>query len=366
MKQQIRALYQDKELAEQLVRLIQEYDGRALKIMEVCGTHTMAISRFGIRSILPKQIRLISGPGCPVCVTPSAYFKAALQLAKDPEVILTTFGDLLRVPYQGKSLLSEKARGSEIRMVYSPLDNVAIAKANPEKKVIFLAVGFETTHPVIALSVLEALKAGVTNYLLLTANKTIPEAMRRLATDPELKIDGYIYPGHVSAIIGTSFYQELAEQYGIPGVVAGFEPVDLLGAIYQLLRQTEHNQPKVENLYARVVNPAGNKLALAKTYQIFEECDAIWRGIGLIPKSGLKLKEKYRELDAWRLVDFANDEVAKEPAGCSCGDILTGKSLPHECPLFGKACTPENPVGACMVSSEGSCAAYYQYAEVLL
>ncbi|MFZ5986639.1 MAG: hydrogenase formation protein HypD [Bacillota bacterium] len=357
----IQSLYNDKALVNNIVNAIKEYEDKTIKIMEVCGTHTMAISRFGIRSILSEKIRLISGPGCPVCVTPSSYVRASIELARNEGVIVTTFGDMMRIPYKGNSLLREKALGRDIRMVYSPLDSIKVAKENPDKKVVFLSVGFETTIPVIALSVLEALQNGVSNFMLLTANKTIPQAMRVLSSDRDIEVDGFIYPGHVSAIIGTGLYHELALKYGIPGVVAGFDPVDVLGAIYKIIENIKNKEIKVENLYSRIVNPEGNRTAVKTINDVFEECDAVWRGIGVIPKSGLKLKKAFSEIDAWKLLDIEENEQDEEPDGCKCGDILKGKCLPYECKLFGRACTPENPVGSCMVSGEGTCAAYFRY-----
>lgn len=352
---------QDKELIRNLVSKIRNYNGEQIRIMEVCGSHTMAISKFGIRSILPNNILLLSGPGCPVCVTPSYFIQAAIALAKRTDVIITTFGDMMRVPYEGNSLLLEKARGRDIRIVYSPLDNLEIASQNPDKKIIFLSVGFETTIPVIALSVLEACRYGIHNYMLLTANKTIPEVMKLLLSEKDLAIDGFLYPGHVSAIIGTKFYEEIAEVYKITGVVAGFEPLDLLGAIYKTIENIRKDNAIVENLYSRVVLREGNMIAREKMYEVFEESDAIWRGLGLIPLSGLSLKRKYEEFDAWKQYQIEQVKEDIEPVGCICGDILKGKCQPHDCKLFGKRCTPENPIGACMVSSEGTCAAYFKY-----
>mgnify|MGYP005837121963 CR=1 FL=1 len=360
----IQSLFKDKDMVNSLVAAIKGYNGKKVNIMEVCGTHTMAISRFGIRSMLPENIRLISGPGCPVCVTPSFYVKASLELARREDVIITTFGDMMRIPYKGSSLLHERALGRDIKMVYSPLDCIKIAQENPDKKIVFLSVGFETTVPVIALSVLDAAKQGVSNFMILAANKTIPQALRLLSEDSEISVDGYIYPGNVSAIIGTGLYEELADKYRIPGVIAGFDPIDILGAIYRIITNIRNNDLKVENLYSRVVTPEGNTIALEKMHDVFEECDAIWRGIGNIPCSGLRLREKYKGFDAWQLLDYDIEEQDEEFSGCRCGDILKGKCLPNECKLFGKVCTPENPAGSCMVSSEGTCAAYYKYSDV--
>lgn len=353
--------FKDKETAEKLALRINNYSGRPIKLMEVCGTHTMAISRFGIRSILPENIKLISGPGCPVCVTPSYYIKGAVELARRNDVIVASFGDMLRIPSVDTNLLQEKAKGADIRIVYSPLDSIDIAINNQDKKVVFLSVGFETTIPVIALALLNALERGVENFMLLTANKTIPAAMHVLSSDKDVGVDGYLYPGHVSAIIGDGLYRELAEKYGIPGVITGFDPLDILGSIIKLSEHINSGEAVVDNLYSRVVKPEGNKIAIGKIYEVFEECDSIWRGIGNIPGSGLRLKGKYKAYDASSLLNDYNEEAGEEPKGCRCGDILKGKCGPKECKLFGTACTPENPIGSCMVSSEGTCAAYYKY-----
>lgn len=357
----IQHMFKDKYLVDNLVKKIQAYEGKVVNIMEVCGTHTMSISRFGIRSILPKTIRLISGPGCPVCVTPSYYVKSAIELAQMKDTIITTFGDMMRIPYKGNSLLHEKALGRDIRIVYSPLDNIQIAQDNPDKKVIFLSVGFETTTPIIALSVIEAVEKRIDNYMLLTANKTMPQVMNLLSSDKEISIDGYIYPGHVSVIIGTELYDKIADKYSITGAIAGFEPVDILGAIYNIISNVNHKSMKVNNTYSRVVSSEGNMIAKAKIEEVFEHCDAIWRGIGCVSKSGLRLKDKYVKLDAWKAFRISENEQDYDPKGCRCGDILKGKCLPYECSLYGKLCTPENPVGSCMVSSEGTCSAYYKY-----
>lgn len=354
-------LFKDKELINGLVKKLQNYKGRPLKIMEVCGTHTMAISRFGIRSLLPENIKLISGPGCPVCVTPNYYMKAAIELSNREDVIITSFGDLMRIPYGKESLLTQRAKGKDIRVVYSPLDSIKIAADNPDKKVVFLSVGFETTIPVIALSILNSVDSGVTNFMILSANKTIPEAMRILSSDEEIGVDGYLYPGNVSTIIGDSFYWELAEKYGKPGIISGFEPADILGSINKLVANINQNNIIVENLYSRAVKKEGNLIALSKMNEVFEECEAAWRGIGWIPGSGMKLREKYKDFDAWQLLEGIEIDMNDEPKGCRCGDILKGKCFPSDCKLFGKACTPESPVGSCMVSGEGTCAAYYKY-----
>lgn len=355
--------FRNSETAAGMAETLSLYKGPQVKIMEICGTHTMSIFRYGIRGLLPGNIRLISGPGCPVCVTPGFYIDAAIQLARMEGVMVTTFGDLMRVPGSGTSLLKEKALGRDIRIVYSPLDSVKLASENPDKKVVFLSVGFETTTPVVALSVLKAQQEGIRNFSVLSANKTMPEVLKVLVADSSIKIDGFLYPGHVSAIIGTSLYEEMSEKYGMPGVVAGFEPLDILGAIITLVSNISSGKIIADNRYSRAVAKEGNPVALEKLYEVFEPCNAVWRGIGNIPGSGLKLKSKYNEYDAWNEFNIDVKDMS-EPKGCLCGEVLKGKKIPKNCGLFGKACTPENPVGACMVSSEGTCAAYYKYGEI--
>ncbi|MCX8130106.1 MAG: hydrogenase formation protein HypD [Clostridia bacterium] len=352
--------FRNSEQAQKMAAVLKAYKGRRVTIMEVCGTHTMAIFRYGIRDILPESIRLVSGPGCPVCVTPSYYINSAILLSQRSDVIITTFGDMMRVPGSKGSLLKEKAKGSDIRIVYSPLDALRIAEENKGKKVVFLSIGFETTTPVAALSVLNAYEKGLSNFTLLSANKTVPEALKVLSADKDIGVDGYIYPGHVSAIIGTDFYDRIAAEYAVPGVVTGFEPLDVLHSIITLVSNVNNNRIVAENQYSRVVSREGNPLALGKMYEVFEPVDAVWRGIGTIPDSGLKMKDKYAAFDAWNVFGIKWDNI-DEPKGCLCGEVLKGRKTPVECGLFNKACTPENPVGACMVSSEGTCAAYHKY-----
>jgi len=355
--------YRDRELvqglAEKLRRLVA---GRPepMTFMEVCGTHTMAIYRFGLRSLLPPEIRLISGPGCPVCVTPNDYLDRAVAICRLPDVITTTFGDMMRVPGSSSSLMEERARGADIRIVYSPLDAVAIAAANPEKKVVFLGVGFETTAPTIAGSILAAEARGLGNYFVLASHKTIPIPMQALSTDPELGLSGYICPAHVSAIIGVDAYRSLAEELHTPCVITGFEPADVLQGVLMLAEQVLAGESRVETQYRRVVRHEGNPKARAILEQLFIPCDVPWRGIGVIPGSGLKLRERYAAFDAEVMLPVAV-EPTREHAGCCCGEVLKGKMSPFACPLFAKACTPEAPVGACMVSSEGTCAAAFKY-----
>jgi hydrogenase expression/formation protein HypD len=357
------AEFRNPEVAQKLLESIrQAVAGFAgtMTLMEVCGTHTMAIYQHGIRSLLPASIRLISGPGCPVCVTPVDYVDHAVALARHPGTIVATFGDMVRVPGSSSNLLHEKARGGDVRVVYSPLDAVALAQKHPEQAVVFLGVGFETTTPTIAGSIIEAKRRGLNNFFVLTAHKTIPGPMAILADDPELKVDGYLCPAHVSAIIGAEAYEPLARDHKVPCVVTGFEPLDVLQGVAMLARQIVAGEANVEIQYSRIVKKEGNAKARAILYEVFEPCDARWRGIGIIPGSGLGIREEYAAFDAARQLPVIVEEP-REHQGCLCGEILKGKVTPKECPLFRKACTPENPVGACMVSSEGTCAAEYKY-----
>jgi len=331
-----------------------------MTLMEVCGTHTMAIYQHGIRALLPPTIRLVSGPGCPVCVTPIGYVDHAVALARRPETILATFGDMLRVPGSSSSLLREKAQGADVRIVYSPLDAVTLAEKYPQRTVVFLGVGFETTAPTVAGSVVAAKSRGLINYFVLTAHKTMPAPMAALTADPELQVDGYICPAHVSAIIGAAPYEELAARYGVPCVITGFEPLDMLQGILLLARQVVTGAARVEIQYSRVVRPEGNQKAQALLAEVFAPCDADWRGLGTIPGSGLAFRGDWRPFDAATQLPV-EVEPAQEHAGCRCGEILKGQIGPRDCPLFRTICTPEDPVGACMVSSEGTCAAEFKY-----
>lgn len=355
--------YRDPELAGALVAAIKKevagYRG-VMTLMEVCGTHTMAIYQHGIRSLLPEQVRLISGPGCPVCVTPIGYVDQAVAYARQPDVIIATFGDMVRVPGSSSSLLREQADGAQVKVVYSPLDAVALAEKHPQKQVIFLGVGFETTTPTVAGSIVAAKQRGLNNYFVLGAHKTIPTPMAVLTSDPDLQVDGYLCPAHVSAVIGADAYLPLVEQHNVPCVVTGFEPLDMLRGIQLLARQVVAGEARVETEYSRIVKPEGNKKAQALLAEVFEPCDTPWRGIGVIPDSGLKIREEYAAFDAEVRLPVAVEEP-KEHQGCLCGEILKGKVTPKDCALFRKGCTPENPVGACMVSSEGTCAAEYKY-----
>ena len=331
-----------------------------LVFMEVCGTHTMAIYQYGLRSLLPPQVKLISGPGCPVCVTPVDYVDRAVAYAKRPQTIVASFGDMLRVPGSSSSLMQERAKGADVRIVYSSLDAVALAAKHPERQVVFLGVGFETTAPTVAASILSAAAQGLKNYFVLAANKTIPVPMQVLSADPELAIDGYLCPAHVSTVIGGDAYRFLAEEHGVPCVVTGFEPADILQGLAMLVEQKVEGRSTVEIQYRRFVTPKGNHKALLLLAEVFTPVDSNWRGIGMIPQSGLAIADKYAAFDAEKMLSVEVEE-SREAEGCLCGEVLKGKVAPCDCPLFGTVCTPEDPVGACMVSSEGSCAAAYKY-----
>ncbi len=355
--------FRDPEVARQLLRTIRETvagSSRQLTLMEVCGTHTMSIHQHGIRSLLPDQLRLVSGPGCPVCVTPLPYVDHALALARQPGTIITTFGDMLRIPGSSSSLLEEKARGADIRSVYSPLDAVRLAQSHPQQRIVFLGVGFETTTPTVAGAILQANRLQLQNFAVLCAHKTMPAPMAALSSDPDLQVDGYLCPAHVSTIIGTRAYQPLAEKYRVACVVTGFEPLDILQGVAMLAKQIMAGEARVENQYRRFVKPEGNPKAQQLTASVFEPCDAIWRGIGQLPASGLRLRKAFATFDAISRFPVQVEE-SRDPVGCLCGEILKGKVAPRDCPLFGNACTPESPVGACMVSSEGTCAAEHKY-----
>ena len=327
--------------------------------MEVCGGHTMAIQRFGIPDLLPDTVELVSGPGCPVCVTSRSYIDKAIAFSKLTDVIITTYGDLIRVPGSSSSLDKEKAHGADIRIVYSVLDALNIADANPLKKVIFLGIGFETTAPGSAAGIMKAHLAQLFNFSVFSAHKVMPPPMAALI-DEGVDIQGYIGPGHVSTITGSYIYDFIPKKYGLGVVISGFEPLDMMQSIYMLVNQFETNKPKVEIQYSRAVKTEGNIKAQEILNEVFEYRDDWWRGLGVLKMSGLGIKEKYSEFDAEKLYQV-DVEPTKEDKGCICGIILKGVAKPSDCNLFGKACTPSEPVGACMVSNEGACAAYYKY-----
>jgi hydrogenase expression/formation protein HypD len=350
-----------RELTLKIKQAIVKID-RPIYLMEVCGTHTMAIFRHGIKNILPSSLKLLSGPGCPVCVTPGYYINQAIALAHQKNVTICSFGDMLQVPGSRSTLSKERAKGADVRAVYSPLDALHIAEKDPQRNIIFLAVGFETTVPTIAGTLLEAKEKGISNFFISSAHKLIPPAMKLLVQDKEIKIDGFICPAHVSAIIGSNAYHFLAKDYGMPCVIIGFEPLDILHGILMLLNQILAKDPRVEIQYARIVKHQGNTTAIGLINEFFEKTDSRWRGFGIIPESGLAVAKVFAHFDATKVFP-ADVEEAEEHPGCICGDVLKGKRSPEQCDLFRRFCTPTNPVGACMVSQEGTCAAYYKYGE---
>lgn len=348
------------ELAEGLLSQIRRKSKTPARLMEFCGGHTVTIFRYGIRQVLPENIVMVSGPGCPVCVTANIDLDKAIALSHIPDVIIATFGDMLKVPGSRSSLQEAKASGADVRTVYSTMDALNIAEDNPAKPVVFLGIGFETTAPIIAASIQQAMERKIKNYYVLSLHKLCPPAIRAILDAGEVRLDGLICPGHVSAIIGSHPWEFIARDYNIPCVVSGFEPLDVLQCVDMLVTQIENGEAKVEIAYRRGVRPEGNQQALKLMEQVFETCPAEWRGMGQVPDSGLKLREQYRQFDAELAFDI-NPGPSYEPKGCICGDVLRGVKTPLDCLLFGKACTPESPVGPCMVSSEGSCSAYFLY-----
>ena len=355
------AAFKDPQLARGLIESIGKLaPAGGATLMEVCGTHTVAIARNGIRNLMPPGTRLASGPGCPVCVTSNRDIDTVIALARIPNVTIATFGDMTRVPGSTSSLLKEQAAGRSVQIVYSPLDALALAAQRPEREIVFVGVGFETTTPLVAMAIKRAAAADLKNFTVFAAHKNMPGALEAIINDPQLKLDALILPGHVSTIIGAAPYEFLAKKYGIPGVITGFEPVDVLQGIAMIMRQLHEGRAEIEIAYARGVMPQGNPTALAAIDEVFETCPAIWRGLGRIDGSGYRIREEFSRFDAVR--HFQPDvEPTQDPKGCRCGDVLRGIMAPSECPLFRTVCTPENPVGPCMVSSEGSCAAYYRY-----
>jgi hydrogenase expression/formation protein HypD len=332
---------------------------RRVTLMEVCGTHTHAIAAAGLRRLLPPSVRLIAGPGCPVCVTPVGYVDRAEALARRPGTIVATFGDLVRVPSSTGSLERVRAEGGAVRIVYSPRDALQLARQNPDASVVFLGVGFETTVPTVAAALAEAEADGVENFLVLSGHKIMPPPMRALARDPEVKVDGFLLPGHVSVITGSDAFSFVAEEFGMVAAVVGFTPTDVLRGVETLVGLLAERRAEVVNLYTRVVTPQGNTTARALVERFFATADVVWRGLGEIPGSGLALRPEYAHRDAARIEVAVPEPV--EPAGCRCGEVLKGSIDPPECPLFADACTPSSAIGACMVSSEGTCAAWYRH-----
>jgi hydrogenase expression/formation protein HypD len=346
-------------LAKKIARLVEP--GRTYQLMEVCGGHTHTIYKHGIEDLLPAEVDLVHGPGCPVCVIPMGRVDDAIAIAERPEVTFTTFGDMMRVPGGSGSLLEAKSRGADVRMVYSPLDALKIARQSPHREVVFLAIGFETTAPSTAVTLLRARAEGISNFFVFCNHVTIIPAIRAILDSPDLRLDGFIGPGHVSTVIGTRPYRFIAHEHGKPLVVSGFEPLDVLQAVYMVLRQLAEGRCEVENQYTRVVREEGNVRALEAIAETMELRTTFeWRGLGSISQSALRLRDAFAEWDAELRYEVPGVRVA-DPKACQCGEVLKGVIKPWECKVFGTACTPEQPIGTCMVSSEGACAAYYDY-----
>jgi hydrogenase expression/formation protein HypD len=354
--------FRDSELAKRVVREIERIaEGRRFRIMEICGGHTHTIYRYGLHDVLPVNIELVHGPGCPVCVLPMGKVDDAIAIANHEGVILATFGDMMRVPGSEGSLIDAQADGADVRMVYSPLDALKLAHQNPDRKVVFFAIGFETTAPSTAVTLLHAKRLGVRNFFVFCNHVLVVPAIKALLDSPETRLDGFIGPGHVTTVIGSKAWEFIPKDYGKGIVISGFEPLDMLQAIYMLVRQLIEGEPRVDVQYTRAVRPDGNTKAKEVMAQVFELRETFeWRGLGWIEKSALKLKPEFAEFDAELHFDLPRRQVA-DPKVCQCGEVLRGAILPWECKVFGTACTPEHPIGACMVSSEGACAAVYQY-----
>jgi hydrogenase expression/formation protein HypD len=352
--------YRDPELARSLVQTLEQLPTRSWTIMEICGGQTHTLLRSGIDRLLPSSIRLVHGPGCPVCVTPLEMIDRALAVASRPEVIFCSFGDMLRVPGSSRDLLRVRAEGGDVRIVYSPLDAVKIAKDNPTREVVFFAVGFETTAPVTALAAIQARNADLRNFSMLVSHVLVPPAMEAILADPACQIQGFLAAGHVCTVVGFEDYERIAARYRIPIVVTGFEPIDLLEGIRMVVAQLEQSRAEVENQYARSVRREGNERARSAILEVYEVSDQAWRGLGIFPQSGLRLNAAFRAFDA--TYRFAIDQIRTvESSQCRSGEVLRGLLRPTQCAAFGTLCTPETPLGAPMVSSEGACAAYYQH-----
>jgi len=351
--------YRDLKQIKELSSLIHKISKKNISIMEVCGSHTMAIHRFGIKDLLPKNINLISGPGCPVCVTAIDFIDKAIEISKIKDTVITTFGDLIKVPGSYSTLEKEKAKGADVRIVYSILESMDLAVLYPSKNIVFLAIGFETTAPATAAGIIKAEEMNLKNFSVLCAHKVMPPPMQAIIEEG-IKTDGFLAPGHVSVITGIDMYRFIVNKFKKAVVVSGFEPVDVLQSIYMIVKQLEANKPDVEIQYTRVVKPEGNQKAKALLEEVFEYSEANWRGLGTIPNSALTIKSKFEKFNAEKVFPIKIQKT-REPKGCICGQVLKGLKLPSECKLFKKVCTPENPTGACMVSSEGACNVYYRY-----
>ena len=353
--------YRDPRLIEAIADRIRAIaPTHPINLMEVCGGHTLTIFKYGLKHFLPSSINLISGPGCPVCVTDNSYIDYAVALSARPELIIASFGDMLRVPGSTGSLQSAKADGADVRICYSPLEALVIAEMHPERQVVFLGIGFETTAPLVASAILRAAERDLTNFSVLSAHKVMPPAMQAIIQAGEIALHGFICPGHVTAITGPEIYEFIARDYHLPCVVTGFEPLDLLEAILRLVEQIRAGIAKVENQYRRAVKPGGNAQAQAIMREVFEPAPATWRGLGTIPQSGLRIRDKYRDFCAETKFPLTLEPAVDQP-GCICGDVMRGLKTPPECPLFRTICQPEHPCGACMVSAEGTCATYFKY-----
>ena len=357
--------FNDPELAKRLLEDIHQTVTQPWALMEVCGGQTHSIIRHGIDQLIPDKIEMIHGPGCPVCVTPLELIDKALEIASRPDVIFCSFGDMLRVPGSGRDLFQVKSAGGDVRVVYSPLDALKLARENPDKQVVFFGIGFETTAPPNAMTVYQAKRLGVANFSMLVSHVRVPPAIEAIMTSPTCRVQGFLAAGHVCSVMGTEEYPPLAEKFQIPIVVTGFEPLDILEGIRRTVGQLERGEHEVENAYGRVVLPEGNPAARALVEDVFQVTDRGWRGIGVIPDSGWRLAERYREFDAEYRFDVTDIDT-EESSVCRSGEVLQGLIKPHECAAFGKECTPRNPLGATMVSSEGACAAYYLYRRLTL
>lgn len=351
--------FRDKELAKGILKNIEKTSKRPVQLMEVCGTHTVSIFRYGIRGLLPEQVKLLSGPGCPVCVTPNQDIDLAIALSRQKDMIIVTFGDMMRVPGSTSSLQKEKAEGRDIRIIYSSLEALTIAREHPDKRVVFFAIGFETTSPTIAVAILRTKDEKVKNLFFLNSQKRIPPALYALLESKKLNVDGFILPGHVSAILGTRPYQFIAKEFGKPAVITGFEPLDILQGIWMLIKQIEENRAAIDIQYGRIVHENGNPLAMQKIEEVFVHDHAQWRGLGSIPDSGYRFRESFKILDAGHF--DVEVEPPREHPECLCGEVLQGIKTPLECRLFKAVCHPENPVGPCMVSVEGTCHTYFRF-----
>ena len=352
--------YRDQALAEKIINEIHRTVTRPWVLMEVCGGQTHSIVKYGLDYLLPKNVELVHGPGCPVCVTSLEMIDRALAVASRPDVIFCSFGDMLRVPGSEVDLLILKSRGADVRVVYSPIDCLKIARAYPDKKVVFFAIGFETTAPANAMAVWQAKQQGIKNFSILVSHVLVPPSIASILQSPLNRVQGFLGPGHVCTVMGYREYEPIAARFRVPIVITGFEPLDLLEGTLMTLRQLEQGRAEVENQYSRVVSRDGNRVAQQLVNKVFDVCDRKWRGVGSIPKSGYKLRWEFREHDAERLFDV-KEIVTREPEACISGLVLKGVKKPHDCPAFGKQCNPEHPLGATMVSAEGACAAYYAY-----